>query len=52
VMRRPAAVVDLLDDHLFDPGIQRRRALAHLGNQRGDRRCRHGVGSLCIGNER
>ncbi|MOA09796.1 hypothetical protein D3C78_1296500 [compost metagenome] len=47
VMGRPAAVVDLLDDHLFDPRVQRRRALAHLGNQRGDRRCRHGVGSLC-----
>ncbi|MOA14848.1 hypothetical protein D3C78_1349760 [compost metagenome] len=42
IVRRPAAILDLLGNHLLDPGIQRRRPLAHLGNQRGDRRCRHG----------
>ncbi|MNF93498.1 hypothetical protein D3C84_761770 [compost metagenome] len=43
VVWRPAAVLDLLGDHLFDAGVQGRRTIAHLGNQRSNgRRSRHG----------
>ncbi|MCY1454501.1 hypothetical protein D9M71_715720 [compost metagenome] len=43
IVWRPAAILDLQGDHLFDAGIQGRRTIAHLGNQRSNsRRSRHG----------